>query len=449
MNMDSRKKVRRLAIALSSLCFLSSFSGCTALTRPIDGIPAKRLPPEFFDGEKNQLIPIDISLLGQEEPRNYTLGPGDILGIAVDKILPFSKQDEVQQLPPVHFPDAQSTLPPSTGFPTTVLEDGTISLPLIKPINVEGLTLDQARDKIRQSYVDGDIAQRDQELTPIVTLMKKRQTFVTVIRQDGMGSNQQRNNLGLQGVQAGQTGRLGVDYSASGSIVKLDAFQNDVLHALMESGGLPGVAAKNEVKILRSKTADKKARMEFMRQYSDLVASYKCDQCNCPPPMPPDPTVLRIPLRFPPGQFPNISQKDVILEDGDIVLIETRDTEFFYTGGLLPGGQHPLPRDYDLDALGAMAMAGYGLQGTSQGNLGLAGIGAAQVIPPGRLYILRPTCKGQVAIEVDLAKAMNDPRQRPIVKAGDTLILQYKPCEETINFGVGAFFTYGLRELFR
>jgi hypothetical protein len=250
----------------------------------------------------------------------------------------------------------------------------------------------------------------------------------------------------LQGVQAGQTGRLGVDYSASGSIVKLDAFQNDVLHALMESGGLPGVSAKNEVKIIRSKSADKQARIAFMKQYAQLVASYQCDPCSCPPPMPEDPTIIRIPLRFPASQVPNITQKDVILEEGDIVLIETRDTEFFFTGGLLPGGQWPLPRDYDLDALGAMAMTGYGLGNTSQSNA--LGIGFSQVVPPGRLYVIRPTCKGQIAMEVDIAKAINDPRQRPIIKPGDTLILQYKPSEEGINFGVGTFFTYGIRELF-
>lgn len=222
MNMDSRKKVRRLAAALSSLCFVGALSGCTALTRPIDGIPAKRLPPEYFDGEKNDLIPIDISLLGQEEPRSYVLGAGDIVGIAVEGWLPYAKPDDVPQLPPVNFPDAQSTLPPSTGFPITVLEDGSISLPFVRPIAVEGLTLDQARDKVRQSFIDAGLVKQDKELTPVVTLIRKRQVNVTVVRQDSQG-NTQLSNAGLQGVQAGQTGRLGVDYAASGSILSLSA----------------------------------------------------------------------------------------------------------------------------------------------------------------------------------------------------------------------------------
>ncbi len=71
-------------------------------------------------------------------------------------------------------------------------------------------------------------------------------------------------------------------------------------------------------------------------------------------------------------------------------------------------------------------------------------------VPPGRLYILRKTpCNGQIAIEVDLTTAINDPRQRPLIQAGDMLILQYKCEEEAVNFGVATFFTYGIAQLLR
>ncbi len=438
---------RWLVLSTSACVSAMGLTGCTALTQPIDGIPARRLPREFFQSEKNDLIPIDISLLSKTEERDYTLGPGDILGIAVDRILPFVEPDQVPQLPPVNFPEQGSTLPPSTGFPITVLEDGTISLPLLKPIEVEGLTTDQTRDKIRQEYLDSRILKEDeqQKVSPVVTIIRKRQINIVVIRQDG-----QAGPVNQIGVRAGSTGRLGVDYSATGQTLKLDADRNDILNALMETGGLPGVAAKNEIKILRNTKADKQARMQFMQQYAQVIAHYT-DPCSCPPPMPEDPTILKIPLRLPPGVLPSIRPEDVELEEGDIVLIETRDTEFFFTGGLLPGGQWPIPRDYDLDALGAMALSGYGISSQARGGGGLAGIGgSAQVIPPGRLYILRPTpCNGQIAIEVDLAASLNDPSQRPIIQPGDTLILQYKPGEEAINFGIGTFFTFGLRELLR
>jgi hypothetical protein len=249
-----------------------------------------------------------------------------------------------------------------------------------------------------------------------------------------------------------QTGRgvFGADQSAKGNVVKLPAYQNDVLHALMETGGLPGLSAKNEVKILRASRADQAARAAFMRQYAEMIAFHN-DPCSCPPPIPDDPTALRIPLRLPAGVVPSVTPEDVLLEDGDIILVESRENEFFYTGGLLPPGQWPLPRDYDLDALGAMAIAGGGVGGRSQTSGGglLGGAQGLGGVPPGRLYILRRTpCKGQIAIEVELADAINNPAARPIVQPGDTLILQYKPCEEALNFGLGTFFTYGIQRLF-
>ncbi|MCR9296760.1 MAG: polysaccharide biosynthesis/export family protein [bacterium] len=440
-------KLKAPALVAMGLFASMGLTGCTALTQPINGIPSSRLPPEFFQEEKNNLVPIDVSLLAQEAPREYTLGPGDVLGITVDRILPYAEPDQVPELPPVNFPDRDSDLPPSTGFPITILDDGTISLPLLEPINVDGLTTDQVRDKIRAAYLDARILIEDEQrkVSPVVTIIRKRQINVVVIRQDqeALGMNQ------LLGVRAGQTGRLGTEYSASGEVIQLDAFKNDILNALMETGGLPGVSAKNEVKILRSSAADKQARLDFMRRYAEIVNCHT-DPCSCPPPMPEDPTILRIPLRLPPGVLPSVRPEDVILEEGDIVLIETRDTEFFFTGGLLPGGQWPIPRDYDLDVLGAMALAGYGVNsgGRQGGAGGLTGVVNTQVVPPGRVYILRRTpCKGQIAIAVDITKAVNDPSARPIIQPGDTLILQYRPCEEVINFGTGVFFTFGLREL--
>jgi protein involved in polysaccharide export with SLBB domain len=438
---------RKLLLLGAALASAPTFTGCTSLTQPIDGVPARRLPSQFFQGTKDDLVPIDISLLAQEPPRQYILGPGDVLGVTVDRILPYADPDSVPELPPVHFPTDKSDLPPATGFPITVLEDGMISLPLVRPIKVAGLTEDQARDLIRKTYLDAKILKEDEsrKVSPIVTVIKKRQINVVVIRQDQqVGVGQANGNMG------GRGGVASVDYSASGKVLKLDAFKNDILNALVETGGLPGVTAKNEVKILRSSRTDQQARMAFIQHYGAIVASHY-DPCSCPPPMPEDPTILRIPLRLPAGVLPSIRPQDVILEEGDIVLIETRDTEFFYTGGMLPPGQFPLPRDYDLDALGAMAMAGgaIGGRGGAGGGGGMIGASSIGGVPPGRLYVLRKTpCNGQLAIEVDLAKAINDPRQRPIIQPGDTLILQYKPCEEALNFGLGTFFTFGIQQMF-
>eukprot|EP00913_Durusdinium_trenchii_P028315 g26543.t1 len=66
--------------------------------------------------------------------------------------------------------------------------------------------------------------------------------------------------------------------------------------------------------------------------------------------------VVRIPLRLIPGEMPAITEEDITLYDGDVVLIESRESDVFFTGGLLGGGRFTLPRDQDLDVLQALAI---------------------------------------------------------------------------------------------
>lgn len=436
-----RRKARWLTLV--GIALLST--GCTSLVSPLSGIPARRLPPQLFAPPKGNLIPIDVSRLSQEPPRQYLLDKGDILGVYIEGILPFTPPNQPPALPPVNFPDADSTLPPSMGYPVTVQEEGTISLPLIRPLKVKGMAVEQVRELIRQEYLKAKILREDENrvLTPIVTLLEKRTINVIVVRQDVGGDRQSNQASGRGGYVRGS------DESASGNLIKLPAGENDVLHALMSTGGLPGVNAKNEVKILRATRADQKKRDEFVQQF---YAQYMCNPnpCLCPPPLPDDPAILKIPLRLPPGVTPAFSPQDVILSEGDVVYIESRDAEVFYTGGLLPGGEWQIPRDYDLDVLGAMALAGTGVSSPQRGGGGGFGVQSIGGVPPGMLYILRKTpCNGQVTIEVDLNRALTDPRERPLVQPGDTLVLRYKCEEELLNFGIGSFFTYGVQAILR
>ncbi|QEF98738.1 Polysaccharide biosynthesis/export protein [Stieleria maiorica] len=434
------------AKAAAATLLAGSLTGCSALTQPIEGVPADRLPPQYFAEPKNDLVPVDISELALEPPREYLIGPDDILGVYIEGVLPFNPPNAPPEPPPVNFPDAESTLPPSIGYPIAVQEDGTLALPLIEPLNVDGLTLDQVRDAIRDAYIDNDIL-RPEKARPIVTIIQERTIDVIVVREDGgSGGGLTNQSVGAQFVLGGS------NRSATGGLVKLRAYQNDILHALVETGGLPGVDAKNQVKVLRASKENKVAREAFLKKFRAQRQAAMLDPCACLPKLPEDPNILKIPLRLPPGESANLTQEQITLKDGDIVYIESRATEIFYTGGLLPGGQFPMPRDYDLDVLGAMALAGQGVYGSAgRGGGGIGGIGSQiATIPPGRLFILRKTdCNGQVAIEIDLTKAINDPRSRPLIQAGDTLILQYKPEEELLNFGLGTFFTYGIQELLR
>ena len=111
------------------------------------------------------------------------------------------------------------------------------------------------------------------------------------------------------------------------------------------------------------------------------------------------------------------------------------------------GGEWLLPRDYDLDVLGAVAIAGVSV-GVGNGS-GRGAIANSISVPPTELLVLRKLpADRQLSIRIDLGNALNDPKQRLLVKPGDTLLLRYKPQEELINFGFATFFTYGIRQLF-
>ena len=152
---------------------------------------------------------------------------------------------------------------------------------------------------------------------------------------------------------------------------------------------------------------------------------------------------VRIPLRLLPGSPPPLKPEDVILRDGDIVLIEARDTEFYYTTGLLPGLQIPIPRDYDLDVIEAITQVGGtlvagGINGNNlSGGLVGGGVGAPS---PSLLTILRRLPDGrQVPIRVDLNDAMRDPRENILVQSGDILVLQETPGEALARYISGIY----------
>ncbi len=439
---NSRWRLPPCVVMLAVLLAMTS-SGCTSILSPISGVPAHRLPRELMTEPKNNLEPVDISRLRQQPPADYLVDAGDTLGIYVEGIL-----GNKEEPPPVSIPQDGDT-PPAIGYPIPVRQDGTLSLPLVPPILVRGLTLTQIEKLVRDAYtVDQDLLP-DENNQIIVTMMRKRTYQVIVVREDGINTSARQGRGQGGGVEFLQNGR--------GEVIDLEAYKNDVLHALAETGGLPGLDAKNEVKILRSTPVEQAERDAFVESYFNQPHP---NDCLCIPPIPEDPAIVRIPLRLQPGETPHFRPEDIILHDGDIVYIESRDREVFYTGGLLGGGEYQLPRDYDLDVIGAMAIAGAGVGDTNsrggRGGGGLGGGGGGGIVqglggvPPGQLFILRKTpCGDQITISVDLNRAIKSPEARPLVQAGDILILRFKPEEEATNFAIGTFFTFGIRELLK
>lgn len=416
-----------------------SSTGCTSILSPIRGIPVRMLPPQFLWRPRTDMIDLELYRLTRKQPKEYELDAGDLLAIYIEGVT-----GEPDAIVPTHFPEKGSDLSPVTGYPFPIRDDGTISLPLIPAIKAKGLTLTKLEDLVRRKYtVETKILQPGRDRITI-GIIKERTTRVVVVRQD---QSIAQTNMQQQGNQ--QRVLQGLDQSGKGFVLDLKAYKNDLMNALAESGGLPGLTAKNEVKILRRAKADPMKREQFIR---DFYAQHAADPCLCPPPLPEDPSTTVVPLRYYPEEMPDIREEDITLEEGDIVYIENREAEMFYTGGMLNGGQWPLPRDYDLDALGAMGVAGFGAgsRGGTGGQTGaMGGVGGLGGAAPSNLFIVRKTpCKQQITIKVDTLRAIEDPRENILIAPGDTLILRYKPREELVNFGIAAFFTYGIAYFF-
>ena len=158
-----------------------------------------------------------------------------------------------------------------------------------------------------------------------------------------------------------------------------------------------------------------------------------------------NPNVIKIPIRLAEGERPTFTERDIILEDGDIVFIESRETEVFYTGGLLGGGQYTLPRDYDLRVLEAISIAQSpqnNIQPTGRAIGGVSSLNQDVTISASHVVILRTLPNGtRIPIEVDLYKAVRRPEENLLIQPGDLIILQYTKIE-----AVGAFIERHLLE---
>ena len=393
--------------------FVLALSGCTPFR---ETVPARCVRPNFFDCPRSCKEPINFLRLRQDPPPVYLLGPRDVLGIYIEGVL--GRPDEA---PPTHFSD-QPNVPPSIGFPIPVREDGSLSLPLIPPISVTGLTLAQAEFEIRKAYtIDRRILQPERQRI-IVTLMRPRTYSVLVVREDTSvaGFTAQRTGVGFEPLRQGQT-----------KVVELRAYENDVLHALSETGGLPGVDAKNEVTVLRGAMHSPQGQDVYRRAMEDPATRTNLFSTSN--------FAVKIPLRLGPNDRPlAVSPDDIVLGNGDIVFVESRDSEVYYTGGLLRGAQLPIPRDYDLDVLGAIAMSGGSISAAagSSSNTGPfssyhSGVGS--LFPPTRVIVLRMVNGKQVAIELSLKKALIDPQERVLVQPNDIVLLEYTEFELFMN----------------
>ncbi len=554
----SKSMARVGMLNLIAFCVLFVIPGCAAF-HPMDGVPARFVPDQFRSPTRSGKRTIDLSRLRQTPPAEYLLDSGDILAVYIENVL--GRRDEV---PPVYFPDGKDEVgSPALGYPIPVRPDGYITLPMSSPIYVRGITVGQLEQKLRHYYtsVNKQVAPGRERI--FVSLQKPRQYRVLVIRQEA------GNDLQTQGGGQGQF-NLGVVKRGTGQTVTLPAYENDVLHALAASGGLPGLDAENAIYIVRrrkngaggcpcqmqnnampsmpimtpeperaipssqttrypttnshiqltsgeqtsqqpgdqqqswggfvtypvsnqqqgnpqlgfhdplavpgattpglpampnqgmqpqyqmqlpSQTAGASGNQVYpqlevpsvqpsfegqpMVQSQTLGASCGCNALPLGVGTMEDEHVIKIPIRLGPDDNPQFNEEDVVLEDGDIVFIESRETEIFYTGGLLGGGQFTLPRDYDLDVLGAISIAQSQGQNNQQTRAigGVSALNSDVTISASEVIILRQLPNGtQFPIKVNLYNAIRNPEDRIMIQPGDYIMLQYTKMEAWCAF---------------
>ncbi len=213
-------------------------SGCAAF-RSIDTIPPNCLTPDMLATSRNNESTIDLSLLAQRPPQQYLVDAGDVLGIYIEGVL-----GNPGESPPISI-STNPDIPPSIGYPISIRDDGTLSLPMIGSISVRGMTIRQVEEYLRKIYtIDRKILQPGQDRI-IVSLQRPREIRVLVMRQETGGSNGGREFAQGLSINLGQTKR------GNGQIVNLPIYKNDVLHALARTGGLPGLDAENTIFIIR------------------------------------------------------------------------------------------------------------------------------------------------------------------------------------------------------
>lgn len=394
------------------------FTGCASITNPVaNGVPAHLLPDELLAEPREELRQIPPSWLQSQPELPYRLDTGDILGVYIEGYL-----GNPNQLPPINFPDV-GDVPPSFGYPFPVREDGTVTLTEVNSINVRGMTVKEAEEAITKAYTEDKQLIQKGKVPIIVTLVLPRRARILVVREDSPNTRINIEDPGFRLVTSASLIRNRTQ--GTGNELELPSNHADVLRALVRTGGLPGPSAANEIIVYRG--------YESIPGKDDQLA-WSHERTTTKPKR----QTIRIPLRLPPNASKPFSEDDVKLQSGDIVFVPASESDVYYTGGLMPARQVPLPRDYDLRvveavlAVGGPILSGGQLTNNFNGINQINGLGRPN---PSLLTVLRKTPRGgQVNIRVDLNRALRDPRENIVVKEGDVLLLQETPSEAVSRY---------------
>jgi polysaccharide export outer membrane protein len=385
------RSVTRLGLLGSMPLCLILGTGCWA---PLcsHGISASRLPEEYRTPRRTAGPHLNLSSLTLENQGDYMLGPDDVLEFTIHGLYPGAEVRPVR---------------------VRVMSNGDIYLPMIGAVRVAGMNLVQANDAVTRAYADGIL--KDSRTN--VVLVEKSSTSVVVL-----------GEVRTPGVQ------------------RLPKYENDVAHALAAAGGLAEDAA-DEIEIHRRRSPVKqmsgvKASFEGARtdpevilvgEVEDVASDREVKAGGEPNRIVVNSTysqpsadaaleIVRIPLRGQPSK--PIQSDDIVLQNGDVVVVASRKSAVFYVVGKLSptnfvrfnigarerdlGAGFLLPKDREIDVVTAVAMAGY----------------IDPIDSPTTVTVHRVCPDGEpTLIIVDLIKARSDRCENLLVEAGDIIYL--------------------------
>ena len=139
---------QRLCLLLG-IGYTAGLTGCACISANHDAIPASRLDPALVSCRKEGMAPLPFAALGQPSVDVHIIGPEDTLGVFIFGIFPTSEdetpvQNRSQAVNQQYYPPNGTEVGASTGLPVRVTAEGTVDLPLVEPISLQGLTIAQA-----------------------------------------------------------------------------------------------------------------------------------------------------------------------------------------------------------------------------------------------------------------------------------------------------------------
>ena len=235
----------------------------------------------------------------------YRVGPGDTLGIVIDKV--FGNIEQPFQA----TQGERSDTPPGLGYPVPVREDGTISLPQIPPVNVAGMSMLEIEKALRVAYtIEQKVISNPKNYSAIVTLLRKRTAKVLVIRQDAGINAAVANGTFDGGKPVNDALRRG-----TGQLLELPNGENDLLTALIKTGGIPGDYAVDDVVIERTRPTPVAPVDAKGTASKDDSAKYPAKNLK---------QTIHIPLRLGANEPVPFTKEDITLQSGDVVFVALR-----------------------------------------------------------------------------------------------------------------------------